>query len=113
MMNRFDAFADKVANKIAHPSFFGGCVLLILVWFPTFPLFDNLANWQIPINTITTIVTFVLMALLYNTEHRFENAQNERWTALFALLEIEDPSSDDGQTPDQPVKVIPAPRTSE
>ncbi|WP_425567632.1 low affinity iron permease family protein [Nonomuraea dietziae] len=40
------------------------CVLLVLVWAPSFFLIGDLDHWQLIINTLTTIVTFLLVALL-------------------------------------------------
>lgn len=99
-MNRFDRFADAVERTVAHAWFFGACVCVVLIWAPSYFIFGNLDTWQLLINTFTTIVTFLLVALLQNTQERFERAQNTRWDALFKHLGLEDPVEDDGQKPD-------------
>jgi low affinity Fe/Cu permease len=56
-------------------------VLLILVWAPTFTVlkFDT---WQLIINTVTTIITFLLVALLQNTQTRSDRATQHKLNAI-------------------------------
>lgn len=74
----FDRFAAAVADKAASVWFFGFCVLMVLVWAPSYFLFGNVDTWQLVINTATTIITFLLVALLHNEQHRNEQAMNEK-----------------------------------
>jgi low affinity Fe/Cu permease len=74
----FDKFADAVARRVASAPFFAGCVLLVLVWAPSFFVIRNVDTWQLIINTVTTIITFILLALLHNTTERFEKDALER-----------------------------------
>lgn len=94
----FNSFADWWADFVASAFFFGFCVLLVLVWAPSLPLFGSVDTWQLIINTATTIITFLLVALLHNTQHRFENAVNARLQAIIDKLGIEDPVDDEGNT---------------
>lgn len=97
-MNRwFDQFADKVADIVAHAGFFIFCVVLVLLWGPSYFLVSNVDTWQLIINTTTTIITFLLVALQHNNQHRFERATNERFETLEDRLGIDDPVSDEGQ----------------
>lgn len=96
-MSFFDRFADWVAEFVATAYFFSFCVLLVLVWGPSLPVFGNVDTWQLVINTATTIVTFLLVALLHNTQHRFEEATNRRLQVIMAKLGVEDPVKDEGQ----------------
>jgi low affinity Fe/Cu permease len=86
----FDRFADWVAERAASAVFFGFCVGLVVAWVPTMWIMDSNAS-QILINTATTIITFLLVALLHNSQHRFERAVNLR---LQTLLEHH-PTADD------------------
>jgi low affinity Fe/Cu permease len=95
----FDRFADRVEKLVAHAGFFSFCVIVVVVWFPTL-FFLDVNTSQLIVNTLTTIVTFLLVALLQNTQERFERAQNTRWCALFEHLEISDPVDDEGQKGD-------------
>lgn len=98
-MTWFDKFADRVEKLVANAWFFGACVVLVVVWFPTL-FFLKVDTSQLIINTATTIITFLLVALLQNTQERFERAQNKRWEALFKHLDLADPVNDEGQKPD-------------
>lgn len=99
----FDKFADEVAEKVASFWFFLLCVLLVILWLPSYFIVPSkvpgqLDTWQLIINTTTTIVTFLLVALLHNTQHRFEKATNQRLEAITEAMEgVTDPVKDDGQ----------------
>jgi low affinity Fe/Cu permease len=67
----FDRAADRVEKLVSHAAFFAGCVLLILLWAPLI-IWLNVDTWQLIVNTATTIITFLLLALLTNTQRRFE-----------------------------------------
>lgn len=97
---RFDRFADGAAEHVARPWFFMACVLLVVVWAPSLLAFRDLDVWQLLINTATTIVTFLLVALLHNSQHRFETATNRRLQALLEAHGVEDPVADPGQQPE-------------
>jgi low affinity Fe/Cu permease len=65
----FDRFADWTERHVASAWFFAACVVLILVWAPTVAWLP-LDTWQLIVNTLTTIITFLLVALLTNTQRR-------------------------------------------
>src|ERR1041385_9137745 len=96
-MKWFNSFADTTAEVGAHAWFFFFCVLLVIVWAPSIFLLGSVDTWQLIINTVTTIITFLLVALLHNTQHRFENATNERLCKILEVLGVEDPIDDEGQ----------------
>lgn len=99
MNQRFDRMADQVAQVAASAYFFAGCVLLVAVWVPTLWLM-SVDTSQLIINTATTIVTFLLVALLQNDQHRFERAVNLRLREILDKLEgAADPVDDEGQMP--------------
>ncbi|HEY7134320.1 MAG TPA: low affinity iron permease family protein [Acidimicrobiia bacterium] len=77
----FDTFAGGAAHVASRAPFFAACVLLILVWAPTVLLlrFDT---WQLLINTATTIVTFLLVALLQNSQTRNDQATQHKLNAI-------------------------------
>jgi len=52
------------------------------VWLPSYFVFHNIDTWQLVINTATTIVTFLLVALLQNSQRRNELAMNAKLDAL-------------------------------
>ncbi|MCG7505941.1 low affinity iron permease family protein [Mesorhizobium retamae] len=64
----------QVANAVAHAAgkalTFGLCVLAVLAWAVTGPYFGYSDTWQLIINTSTTIVTFLMVFLIQNTQNR-------------------------------------------
>jgi len=66
----FDRFAKGVARFAGHPIAFAGAVLLILFWIVSGPVFGFSDTWQLVINTATTIVTFLMVFVIQNTQNR-------------------------------------------
>lgn len=87
MTGWFNRFADRVADMVAHVGFFTFCVLLVVVWAPSYFLLGDSDTWQLIINTTTTIITFLLVALLHNTQHRAQQIQDARMKELLDKLE--------------------------
>src|SRR3954451_6122806 len=77
----FDRFATATANFASRAWFFAGCLLLVIIWAPTV-VFFNIDTWQLIINTATTIVTFLLVALLQNTQTRSDEAVQHKLNAI-------------------------------
>jgi low affinity Fe/Cu permease len=67
---RFNRFATLIARKTGHSSAFGLAVIVIAGWAVTGPLFAFSDTWQLVINTSTTIVTFLMVFLIQNTQNR-------------------------------------------
>ena len=78
----FDGFAERSADITGGGVFFTACVLLVVLWAPSYFIFRDLNTWQLVINTATTIVTFLLVALLQNSQRRSELAVNQKLDAL-------------------------------
>ena len=98
----FDRFAVTASEFVSKPWFFTLCVLLILVWAPSFFLFQNVDTWQLIINTATTIVTFLLVALLQNTQQRADQATQHKLNAIAdGLADLMARTADDD--PDHPL----------
>jgi low affinity Fe/Cu permease len=66
----FDRFARGISRTVGHPTTFAAAVLIILVWAVTGPIFGFSDTWQLAINTGTTIVTFLMVFLIQNTQNR-------------------------------------------
>jgi low affinity Fe/Cu permease len=66
----FDRFSKKTARSAGHPLAFALATLVILVWVVTGPIFGFSNTWQLVINTATTIVTFLMVFLIQNTQNR-------------------------------------------
>lgn len=66
----FTRFAKVTARLSGRPATFMLAVLVILVWAVTGPIFGFSDTWQLAINTGTTIVTFLMVFLIQNTQNR-------------------------------------------
>jgi low affinity Fe/Cu permease len=66
----FSTFAQKTALWTGHPMAFLLAMLTIIVWVITGPIFNYSDTWQLVINTGTTIVTFLMVFLIQNTQNR-------------------------------------------
>src|SRR5216117_2224823 len=66
----FTRFANAVARTTGKPITFALCCLIIVVWAVTGPIFGFSDTWQLIINTGTTIITFLMVFLIQNTQNR-------------------------------------------
>jgi low affinity Fe/Cu permease len=81
----FDRFASAIARFASRAWFFTACLLMIVIWAPTI-VFLTFDTWQLIINTATTIVTFLLVALLQNTQTRADAAVQQKLNAIADAL---------------------------
>ena len=94
----FTRFAKAIARASGHPVTFGLAVLVIVAWAVTGPLFHYSDTWQLVINTGTTIVTFLMVFLIQNTQNRDSVAMQIKLDELLravkgahtALADLED-----------------------
>ncbi|WP_046864069.1 low affinity iron permease family protein [Microvirga massiliensis] len=70
MSKTFGDVAEAVAHATGRPLTFAVCVLVVLVWAVSGPFFHFSDTWQLIINTGTTIVTFLMVFLIQNTQNR-------------------------------------------
>lgn len=66
----FSSFASFTARSSGRPSTFVVSCVLIVVWAVTGPMFHYSDTWQLVINTGTTIITFLMVFLIQNTQNR-------------------------------------------
>jgi hypothetical protein len=79
----FDRFAGRCSAFVSRAPFFTFCVLVVLLWAPTYFLLGNFDTYQLIINPPTTIITFfLLVALLQNTHKRNEQALQHKLNAV-------------------------------
>ena len=74
MHELFSRFARRVALATGHPITFVFAVLLVVVWACWGPFLDYSENWQLIINTGTTIMTFLMVFLLQQTQNHDSRA---------------------------------------
>src|SRR3954451_23394002 len=70
MAQRFANFANRAATITGNYITFLGAALVIVLWAICGPIFGFSATWQLVINTGTTIVTFLMVFLIQNTQNR-------------------------------------------
>jgi low affinity Fe/Cu permease len=81
-LSPFDRFASAAARFASRAWFFSLCVLLVILWAPTYFLVGSIDTWQLIINTATTIITFLMVALLQNTQTRSDAATQDKLNAV-------------------------------
>lgn len=78
----FDRFATAASQLSSRAVFFAGCMGLVLLWAPSIVLLRDIDTWQLIINTATTIITFLMVALLQNSQTRNEQAVQHKLNAI-------------------------------
>ena len=83
----FRRFAHAVAHAVGSPGAFIVALTVILVWGITGPVFHFSDTWQLVINTGTTIVTFLMVFLIQNTQNRDAEAVQVKLDELIRATE--------------------------
>jgi low affinity Fe/Cu permease len=82
----FRVFARRSSVMLGSAWAFGGAVLVILVWLITGPAFHFSDTWQLIINTATTVVTFLMVFLIQNTQNRDAKAMHLKLDELIRAI---------------------------
>src|SRR6187551_2428616 len=99
----FRSFAQRSSSVLGSAWSFCGAVLIIVLWLVTGPIFHFSDTWQLIINTGTTIVTFLMVFLIQNTQNRDAKALHLKLDELIRavgparnrLLDLESMSDDE------------------
>ena len=90
MTKWFTGFASRMATVAGHYQTFLGAILVIVVWAVSGPLFAFSDTWQLVINTFTTLVTFLMVFLIQNTQNRDARAMHLKLDELIRSIEAAD-----------------------
>lgn len=82
----FNHFAKRTAHAAGQPATFVLAVAVLLIWAATGPVFDYNDSWQLVINTGTTIITFLMVFLIQNTQNRDAVAMHLKLDELIRAL---------------------------
>src|SRR5436190_12534904 len=82
----FRVFARRSSVMLGSAWAFAGAMLVILVWLLTGPTFHFSDTWQLIINTGTTIVTFLMVFLIQNTQNRDAKAMHLKLDEIIRAL---------------------------
>ena len=82
----FRVFANRSSVMLGSAWAFAGAVLVILVWILTGPTFHFSDTWQLIINTATTVITFLMVFLIQNTQNRDAKAMHLKLDELIRAI---------------------------
>ena len=99
----FRVFAHRSAIMLGSAWAFSGAMLVIIVWLLTGPIFQFSDTWQLIINTATTVITFLMVFLIQNTQNRDAKAMHLKLDEIIRalksarnqLVDLEDLSDED------------------
>jgi low affinity Fe/Cu permease len=82
----FTRFARQTSQLAGRPATFLAACTLVVIWGITGPMFHYSTDWQLVINTGTTIVTFLMVFLIQNTQNRDSEAMHLKLDELIRAL---------------------------
>jgi low affinity Fe/Cu permease len=82
----FTTFAGRISSVVGQPAAFVAAFSLIVLWLVTGPVFDFSDTWQLIINTATTIVTFLMVFLIQNSQNRDAAAMQAKLDELLRAV---------------------------
>lgn len=83
----FNRFAKWTARAAGKPAAFALAIVIVVFWAVTGPIFGFSDTWQLVINTGTTVVTFLMVFLMQNTQYRDSEAIQIKLDELIRVIE--------------------------
>ncbi len=83
----FTAVASRIASFAGQPVTFIAALVLILIWGVTGPIFQYSDTWQLVVNTGTTIITFLMVFLIQNSQNRDSAAMQAKLDEMIRALD--------------------------
>ena len=83
----FGRFSRQVARTTGQPAAFGAALVIVLLWAVVGPFFGFSDTWQLVINTGTTIITFLMVFLIQNTQNRDSEAMQIKLDELIRAID--------------------------
>jgi low affinity Fe/Cu permease len=106
MTKMFTRFANAVSEVTGRPFAFITSCLVVFLWALTGPLFGYSDTWQLVINTSTTIITFLMVFLIQNTQNRDNDAIHAKLDELIRSSAAENRFIGIEHLTDEELKVI-------
>ena len=92
----FDRFVEKAHTVVSLAPFFFICVVIVVLWMVSLPLWVDLKAWQVAIHTVASVFTLLLLALLENAARRSDETMQEKLNVLAeALASLLESGADD------------------
>jgi low affinity Fe/Cu permease len=86
LRERFRYYANRIADGVGSPGTFGAALFIVLAWAVTGPMFHYSDTWQLVINTATSVVTFLMVFLIQNTQNRDASAMQIKLNELIRAV---------------------------
>lgn len=85
--SRFGRLARLTAHAMGQPAAFGTALAIIILWAISGPIFGFSDTWQLIINTGTTIITFLMVFIIQNTQNRDAEAMHIKLDELIRAMD--------------------------
>lgn len=86
-MSVFNVFAARIARGAGHPLIFICACLFLVVWVATGPFLNYSNNWQLVMTTVTSIIPFLMVFIIQNTQNRDSQAMHIKLDELLRAIE--------------------------
>lgn len=89
-MISFSRLSKQTSDYVGKPQAFGAACTIIIIWAVVGPIFHYSDSWSLVINTITTIITFLMVFLLQHTQNRDSSALHAKLDELIRAIQEAD-----------------------